>query len=179
MFESLDVGCGGDPKGSVNCDFSFNDEEGHRGLIEADHKIDPRQIPNFVLCDAKYLPFKDDAFNEVICRQVIEHVPAPFMMLRELVRVARRFVRVETVNRFGERFETSFRPVSRRWINQHHINQFNRRWWNIAASKLGCRVVNSYELSWFHFPLPYCYLFRWPVSVGVVFEKAPLEVFIK
>ena len=170
-FFTLDVGCGGNPKGVVNCDRSLLDSEGHRGLNEADHKINPKLISNFVLADACFLPFRDGVFDEVISAQVIEHVFNPFLLLKELVRVSKRFVRVETVNRFGERFATFLRPKKRRWVVQHHVNQFNRRYWDVAASRLCCRVVNSYELSFFYFPNMYFVLFRWPFSIGVVFEK--------
>jgi hypothetical protein len=168
---TLDVGCGGSPKGSVNCDWSLSDSEGHRGLIEADHKIDPKLISNFVLADACFLPFKEAVFTEVISSQVIEHVPNPFLMLKELTRVSKCFVRVETVNRFGERFETFLKPKRRQWVVDHHINRFNRRWWNDAANRLNCRIIRSYELGYFCFPNTYFVLFRWPTSIGVVFEK--------
>lgn len=44
---------------------------------------------DFVLADAQHLPFRDGAFDKVICTEVLEHIPDDKLGIRELYRVAR------------------------------------------------------------------------------------------
>jgi ubiquinone/menaquinone biosynthesis C-methylase UbiE len=74
----LNVGCGGnkypfyDLKCEVNCDIQ-------RPKIK---------ISNFVLCDARYLPFKDKTFQGVYAFNVLEHINDYMKALKELNRVS-------------------------------------------------------------------------------------------
>ncbi len=92
----LDVGCGDKPKGDVNCDLyigsspHFADKE--HGLI------DPKQIPNFVNCDANYLPFRSNSFDVVIGSHLLEHCKHPFNVLKEFQRVTSKRVIIEVPN---------------------------------------------------------------------------------
>jgi ubiquinone/menaquinone biosynthesis C-methylase UbiE len=43
---------------------------------------------DFVLADAQHLPFKDGAFNKVMCTEVLEHIPDDRKGISELYRVA-------------------------------------------------------------------------------------------
>lgn len=45
---------------------------------------------NFVRCDAQGLPFRDKVFDGAYCNQVIEHVPSPVKMAKEMFRVSRK-----------------------------------------------------------------------------------------
>lgn len=79
----LDVGSGSHPhpRAEVTCDLYFNAEfEG--GAIRA------REQRNFVICDAQYLPFKDQAFKESNCTHVLEHLKDPCLGFSELKRVS-------------------------------------------------------------------------------------------
>ena len=42
---------------------------------------------DFVIADAQHLPFRDGAFDRVLCTEVLEHIPDDRQGLRELVRV--------------------------------------------------------------------------------------------
>jgi len=77
----LDVGCGERPRGDVNCDIELR-----------------KNVENFVLCNAEYLPFKDNSFDIVISFYVIEHVPNIYKFLYELHRIARKVVLLVTDN---------------------------------------------------------------------------------
>ena len=80
----LDVGSGSHPhpRAEVTCDLYFNAEfEG--GAIRA------REHKNFVICDAHYLPFKDNSFEESNCTHVLEHLEDPQLGFSELQRVSR------------------------------------------------------------------------------------------
>ncbi|RLI44514.1 hypothetical protein DRO69_07215 [Candidatus Bathyarchaeota archaeon] len=93
----LDVGCGSKPKGDVNVDLFFAPT--HRG---GEHvAFNPKTIKNFVLADAHYLPFRDEAFNIVYSSHLLEHCLHPFKVLQEFHRVSNSIVYLEIP--YGER----------------------------------------------------------------------------
>jgi SAM-dependent methyltransferase len=112
---SLDVGCGDKPRGTVNCDLYLN-QTFHR---ENRTRINLSRIPNFVKCDAQYLPFKSNCFEEVICSHLIEHVKNPYLLLDELMRVCKSkgIVYLSLPHRFSKNAK-----------NAGHIHFFSRRW---------------------------------------------------
>jgi ubiquinone/menaquinone biosynthesis C-methylase UbiE len=88
----LDVGCGSEPHGDVNCDL-FTGLNPH--LIGSSRRSDyviPREIPNFVKATIYSLPFKTSGFSTVVCYHVLEHLEDPLRGLQELKRVSKRFV---------------------------------------------------------------------------------------
>lgn len=79
----LDVGCAGKPfqplysryaRDSVGIDVSHTQH--------ADARMD-------ILADGQALPFEDEAFDAVLCTEVMEHVPEPQRLLAEIRRVLR------------------------------------------------------------------------------------------
>ena len=44
---------------------------------------------DFIVADAQHLPFRDDAFDRVLCTEVLEHIPDDKAGIRELYRVAK------------------------------------------------------------------------------------------
>ncbi len=78
--------------------------------------------------NAKRLPFKDNFFDVVICSQVLEHIPNPQLVAREILRVTRKggviiiTVPNETVMRFGRLCMLKF-PVK----IPDHVNSFKVR----------------------------------------------------
>ncbi|MFN3198188.1 MAG: class I SAM-dependent methyltransferase [Bradymonadia bacterium] len=85
----LDVGCGG---GNLTHRIA---ERGHQvmGTDYAFEGLARLRVPG-VRASADALPFPDDAFDVVVCSEVIEHLPSPLFedALKELWRVARRSV---------------------------------------------------------------------------------------
>ena len=86
----LDVGCGtGTTLVAANglgahpfgMDFSI------KGLQKAKHKIDSG---SFVSGDAHLLPFKDNIFNAVICKDIMEHLSNDDIALREVNSVLKK-----------------------------------------------------------------------------------------
>lgn len=113
-FQILDVGCGPNPKGSVNCDM-FKDFTPEWNL---DRKVRVCG-DNLVCCIGEYLPFKDNAFELVWSSHVIEHCTRPSLFLKELIRVSNSKVIVKCPSRFGRmakmRYHRSFLNCS--WFN--------------------------------------------------------------
>ena len=131
----LDVGCGGHFCGDVNIDLYVEDPSHNR--VTKFHKLDTKQIPNFIQCDAQYLPFQNEVFTEAYSTHVIEHVPKPALMLRELIRVSSSIVTVECPHRYGETLQIWGREYSRKWMRKHHINHLYPGWFQQEATKLG------------------------------------------
>ncbi len=122
---TLDVGCGKFPKGDVNADISRTKEV---------------KIPNFVIADTRYLPFKDRCFVTVFSSHTIEHVENPHKMLDELWRVSMSKVIVKCPYRFGSGAK---RPS--------HINFFDKKWFKQEFDRRG--VGHCERISVFDFPL--------------------------
>lgn len=76
----LDVGCGNFPRGTINLD------------------VNKRNVKNFLLADAHFLPFIDNCFNVVYCSHVLEHCKRPYDVLEELCRVSSNKVIVKVPN---------------------------------------------------------------------------------
>lgn len=83
----LDVGCGHDPRGDVNCDLMIPDSDEYWDR-------NPSWIKNFVKADVRALPFKSGSFDVVYCSHVLEHLEDPDQGLVELKRVSRKIVAV-------------------------------------------------------------------------------------
>jgi SAM-dependent methyltransferase len=81
----LDVACGAKPfpKAHVLCDLNIKPvpDRSMRSLV-TDGKP-------FVLCDSRYLPFKNEAFDFVTSYYLIEHMDDPWSFFKELKRVSK------------------------------------------------------------------------------------------
>ena len=100
LTQTLDVGCGVRMQGTVNLDLRVK-------LINV----------NSIRADGCYLPFKNNVFLRAVCYHVIEHVPQPFLLLRELIRVTKGLVTVTCPWRF-----------TRMAKKPYHHNYFSKGW---------------------------------------------------
>lgn len=100
MFDvnlKLDIGCGDIPTGDINCDLFIGESPHLRGRY-----IDQKTIPNFIRCDANYLPFRDKIFSESFCSRVIEHKGVnAIKVIKEMIRVTKRKITVIVPHRFS------------------------------------------------------------------------------
>jgi uncharacterized protein YbaR (Trm112 family) len=98
----LDVGSGNAPNWRANflCDKFAADATERLGS-----ELAPLAGRPFVVGDALRLPFRDQAFDFVVCSHVLEHVDDPLRMLGELSRVARRGY-LETPSRVWEKLHS-------------------------------------------------------------------------
>ncbi|MCL2432438.1 MAG: class I SAM-dependent methyltransferase [Nitrososphaerota archaeon] len=81
----LDVACGAKPfpLANVLCDLNVHPVPDRRmNSLVTDGKP-------FILCDSRYLPFKDKAFDFVTSYYLIEHLDEPWKLFKELKRVSK------------------------------------------------------------------------------------------
>lgn len=142
----LDVGCGPHPRGDVNCDLYIK--------LRGEGVIEPKHIPNFVLCDGQFLPFKEDVFDVVYCFHVIEHVENPFLLLRELIRVSKDKVLLKCPHRYS--------PSAK---HPYHLHYFSQKRIARALEKMNV----GYEIQSRMAPFPHKYL---PII------QLPLEIIV-
>jgi len=161
----LDVGCGHQPKGAVNVDL-FLEATNHRSIDQRqrnDSPLDPKRIPNLIRADAQFLPFRDDVFDDAVSCHVIEHVPNPTRMLREMLRVVKPagFIQVVCPHRLDHRRKKRL-----------HINQFNLKWFKQTLRMLDS-VQNSQVAysNWKCLPHVSFTVFRLPSEITVNARK--------
>jgi len=141
MVQTLDVGCGDRPTGTVNVDIAIGKSE----ELYFNHRvIDPKLIPNFVLADAHYLPFQDHAFSKVHCFHTLEHLENPIQILKEMKRVVNGSIEVRIPNHLHEAFQCLLVPKRRKYVKQFHKHSWDKK----SLEKLGFRVhYNFYFLN--------------------------------
>jgi len=154
MKLTLDVGCGVRPQGTVNVDIYIGASNPYTKMPSI---TNPKKIPNFVKADGQFLPFRSNIFDEVYCFHVIEHVENPYLLLRELLRVARGTVHIKTPHRLSKYSKTPY-----------HKHYFNRTWFSKVLKNYRTEITLSYEPLWPKFP----YIQR-PLEIQVKIIKRP------
>ncbi len=93
---ALDIGSGHSPhfRADVLCDISLGDDRERGGPVNLDRP--------FVVGDAECLPFRDKAFDFIICSHLLEHLRNPERCLQEMMRVGKRGY-IETPSEFAEK----------------------------------------------------------------------------
>ena len=125
----LDVGCG------------FSHFHKKRECLN----IDIRKAPFIsVICDGQWLPFRSKTFEKVFCSHVIEHVPHPDKLLRELIRVARDFLYVECPHRFS--FNAKYDSGNK---YDKHLHAFRCSWFHEALKKFPHHIEVHYRFPWY------------------------------
>lgn len=149
----LDVGCGNIPRGDINVDLYKRDNpqiEQYRNV-----KVDPREIPQFILASGLFLPFQKDVFDVVFCYDVLEHTDQPHKMLKELLRVSKYRVEIQTPHRFGK------------WAKMpYHKSYFSIKWFfrNVPYP------LESETTYWF----PFRFLIAFPNIIRIrIFKRFP------
>ncbi len=137
IFEVLDVGCGNEKtaRGTVNIDSFRRGQNFQIGDQLKGKYVNPNFIPNFIVADACYLPFKDNSFRTVFSSHTIEHVIDPELMFRELCRVAARKIIVRCPHRKGSGARRPF-----------HLNYFDESWFSLASTKQGYSSAQKIKL---------------------------------
>jgi Methyltransferase domain len=150
----LDVGGGANPfkYAGVVVDWDFNTGNVHRDGQSAFFK---KEGVSYIRADIQNLPFPDNAFDFVICMQVLEHVEKPGKACEELMRVARRGF-LETPRKWTEYYaghpthhwlidehggKIYFEPIT--YNNSHFLNFILPPVWD--SSKLKEKLFKGYS----------------------------------
>lgn len=139
-FKMLDVGCGSTPRGNVNVDFfrgGFNPQTGDQ--IKGEF-MSPQKIENFIVADALHLPFKNESFEVAFSSNTIEHAQNPFLMLREMCRVAKRKVIIRYPHRKGSGAKMPY-----------HFNYFDENWFKQSSGLLGFKSTQF--ITYYDYPI--------------------------
>ena len=156
----LDIGCGALPKGDVNVDLYV----GRTPHSEEKWTIEPQTIPNFVRCDANYLPFRDKAFSECVISHVLEHDGVrPIKVIKETLRVTKGDIEIRVPHRIWDRGRI-----------RSHARYFNRS--NIVALMRKLRLAWDINIVYDYLPHPYICLLRLPREIRVTIRGQNLEV---
>jgi len=129
----LDVGCGDRPKGNVNLDLSKGKTSGLQGFRG---KINPSSTLNFVQGTVYNLPFRDNAFNKVLCHHLLEHLEEPKQAVKELVRVSKNSVEIIVPYKWHELIQNWFLPSRRQWASEHHLRNYGKKDFELLFSDM-------------------------------------------
>jgi len=121
FFEVLDVGCGATPRGTVNVDRLVPNSERHI--------MDLHSIPNLVVADAEYLPFKDHVFDKTLCYHMMEHISSTKPVYKEFQRVTSKQIEVRVPWHIWEKVmnKVLFWTENESFRRKHHLNNYMRK----------------------------------------------------
>lgn len=113
---SLDVACGNRPRGSVNVDLNKSGEGMRYSPSGLRKGIPWQQIPNFIIADQHYLPFKSNIFDLVINWSSLEFVENPLKAICEMLRVCKDKLEIYVPHRLAQ--------GSKNWRNHYTAEWF-------------------------------------------------------
>lgn len=131
----------------VGMDLSVRRAERARGKIVGVH---------FASGSIYDLPFPDDAFELVLCTDLLEHLDDPHAAFRELARVSRRYVLISVP--YAIRIEKTLCPhCGKDYFLYGHQHSFGRDGVSAMAEQAGSRVVRFEHV----IPMFECRRYKW------------------
>ena len=129
-FGWLDVGCGDNPRGTVNVD---------KYVVSPEIRLSRVKTKADVVADLeKALPFPDKSFEVVTAYHVLEHVDNIIRALLELIRVSNRLVVIRVPHRLGRHSKLPYHK--HRYLN---VSFFKRVLEKLKAH----RLIRAYEIN--------------------------------
>jgi SAM-dependent methyltransferase len=113
--------------------------------------------------DGQMLPYAEKSFDAVLFVDVLHHTPAPMILLREAVRVARQFIIIKDHLRDDLLADSTLRFMD--WIgNARHsvalpYNYWAGQQWFEAFSELGL-TINAWGTNLGLYSKPFCWFFE-------------------
>ena len=125
----LEVGCGGAELSSALIDHYGLDCHGIEPFPQYQPRIDASRVTRAV---AENIPFDDQSFDLVIAKDVLEHVDDVQMSIRELLRVARKYVYILGPNYlypYEAHFKIPFPPMLPKALARVYLKllRFNKK----------------------------------------------------
>jgi SAM-dependent methyltransferase len=123
----LDIGCG---PGTLTADLASLCPNGSvTGIDTSSSVIEVAMASNYAranlsfdVVDAYHLPYPDNSFDVVHAHQVLQHVPEPVVLLKEMSRVVTRNGVIAARDADYERFSWApDKPELRRWLDTYRI----------------------------------------------------------
>lgn len=145
------MGCGdGTYESLLETDFSYLVA---LDLTLSNLKIAKRHVKNrskvdFILADARYLPFRKSSVDTVLCSEVMEHLYDPLKTLHELLHVSRNTllltVPVITAGRRLASIVQYNRRLQKIEADIGHVSLHNSRWW----TSMIYRTIEGKQAKW-------------------------------
>lgn len=119
-FEVLDIGCGAKPRGTVNVDCLNGSDR---------HPIDLHTIPNLVVADAHYLPFRNKIFDKTLTFHMMEHIQGDLQVYDEMNRVTVDSIEIRVPWHIWEKVmnKVMFWTSNEAFRKEHHLHQYMRK----------------------------------------------------
>jgi len=112
-----------------------------------------RTLASAVVGDAHHLPFPDNAFDHIICSEVLEHIPDDATVLRDIVRVLRPGgTLVVTVPRFFPERVNWWLSEAYHSVPGGHIRIYRQRVLRARLRDAGLVVTSSHHAHALHSP---------------------------
>ncbi|MEM2506690.1 MAG: class I SAM-dependent methyltransferase [Nitrososphaeria archaeon] len=145
------------------------------------------EVIEFILADARYIPFVSSSIDVVLCSEVLEHIAAPEEVLNELFRVFRQTLLITIPVLSALRAVAKIICYNCR-INRlekciGHINMHNRNWWINLISKITTEKKINHKIMMrvlylYFFAEPFASIFAYVNNIPNVVSRT-LDIFEK
>jgi 2-polyprenyl-3-methyl-5-hydroxy-6-metoxy-1,4-benzoquinol methylase len=106
----------------------------------------------YVCADAKYLPFKGESFDLVLCSEVLEHLDSPLKAIRELAWASKKVIVLtfpdeRGVERFGKKSPAHVSKIQGLWVKSTLRNYgYEIIFYNILYFFLPCVTLDKLKI---------------------------------
>jgi len=124
----------------VSQDFCSYDGKGNDEGLQT-RTWDTSQVD--ITCDIEHIPLEDSSYDNILCTEVIEHIPHPDRAIKEFSRILKQNVRLILTAPFCS--QTHFAPY-------HYHTGFNSYWYEKILQEYGFTIMEcSYNGNFFDY----------------------------